>query len=499
MKKYYIIFSTLITLYCNAQKSPEYLTKIQIQEDITLLDEILQNTSSYQGLNGYEYKKDFDVFLANTEAQNVTKYNFQLFLSKTIGKIGDRHSYIKGDRSQDSLYLPMAFAPLNDNVVVLDYDRNKKEFSFWNMEFPYLKSINKIPIEKLLYQILPEDILAPKEAHTTRAVRELRDIENVFNSLNIDLPNPLPITLVNENNNEKSILIDLVKKDKKGRLWDERFKTKLFFLPEVQFNEPEIIEQCFSIKSNIAYIKIFKMLDSEESPLFFKYLPSFMQKIKKTDALIIDVRDNGGGSRDLIQELASFIVHPDSLYVVNAARQRGELPLNNELKERLHNRYLFSKNELDFREQNAVDSFMIHFKPMYNLDSYSFSDYYYYVLNGQKITNDNYRYNKPIYILANERSFSAASILVSVFKGLPNIKIVGVNTDGSSGNSQRFELPNSGLKGKISTMVSFQKNGQVLDGIGTAPDIIIERNLDQIFFKEDYQLNELNRIIITKI
>ena len=97
--------------------------------------------------------------------------------------------------------------------------------------------------------------------------------------------------------------------------------------------------------------------------------------------------------------------------------------------------------------------------------------------------------------MANEKSFSAASVFASVFKGLPNIKLVGINTDGSSGNSERFELPNSKLRGKISTMVSFQKNGQILDGIGTKPDIIIERNLDQIFWKEDYQLNKLKELI----
>ncbi|MGY0408290.1 MAG: S41 family peptidase [Polaribacter sp.] len=138
---------------------------------------------------------------------------------------------------------------------------------------------------------------------------------------------------------------------------------------------------------------------------------------------------------------------------------------------------------------------MTLFKPMYDLSKKKFSEYYYYVFNGQKITKDKFHYNKPIYILANERSFSAAFVFVSVFKDLPNIKIVGVNTDGSSGNSQRFELPNSELRGKISTMVSYQKNGQILDGIGTKPDIVIKRNLSQIFLKEDYQLNKLIEII----
>jgi C-terminal processing protease CtpA/Prc len=77
---------------------------------------------------------------------------------------------------------------------------------------------------------------------------------------------------------------------------------------------------------------------------------------------------------------------------------------------------------------------------------------------------------------------------------LPNIIIAGVNTDGSSGNSESFRLPNSNLRGKISTMVSYQKNGTILDGIGTKPDIEIERSLEQIFLKEDYQLKKLLEI-----
>lgn len=44
-------------------------------------------------------------------------------------------------------------------------------------------------------------------------------------------------------------------------------------------------------------------------------------------------------------------------------------------------------------------------------------------------------------------------------------------------------------------MVSYQKNGKILNGIGTEPDIVIERNLDQILFTDDYQLSKLKEVI----
>jgi C-terminal processing protease CtpA/Prc len=238
------------------------------------------------------------------------------------------------------------------------------------------------------------------------------------------------------------------------------------------------------------------MVHRDEAPELFLYLNQFMQELEnKSKALIIDVRSNGGGVRDLIYELAGYFVHSDSVYVVNAVRQRGKLPLNSDFKEDLHNRYLFAAEELDDREKMAVKKFNSRFEPIYDLDDTKYSQFHYAVFNGEKLSKGKFYYEKPIYILANERSFSAASVLVAMLKGLPNIKIVGVTTDGSSGNSERFELPKTKLRGKISTMVSFQKDGKILDGYGTKPDIEIERDLNQILWKSDSQLEKVIEII----
>ena len=139
-----------------------------------------------------------------------------------------------------------------------------------------------------------------------------------------------------------------------------------------------------------------------------------------------------------------------------------------------------------------------NFEPIYELDEAKYSEYYFGLLNGEKLSTEGLYYNKPIYILANEKTFSAASVFVSAFKGIPNIKIVGITTDGSSGNSDWVDLPNSKLFGKISTMVSFQKNGKVLDGYGTTPDIKIERDMNQVLWQSDTQLEKLRALIKEK-
>ncbi|MGY0408289.1 MAG: S41 family peptidase [Polaribacter sp.] len=344
MKIYIVILLSIFVLSCNAQNKTKYLTRTKIENDLSLLGDILQNKSSYQGLNGYDYKKKFSQYL-NTFGEKTTRFDFGLFLAKTIGKIGDRHSYIKDYDIRDSLYLPISFAPFKDKVLVLNYDKDNKEYKFWNSEFPYLHSINNIPIEKILPKVLVGEVIAPKESYLTNAIRELRDIETIFRTLNIELPNPLPITLSDEIGNEKKVNIKLVGGKNRARLWDERFYSKTFHVKEEQYNDKAFIERFFNLKNNIGYIQIGEMLEKESTPIFFEFLNDFMTKAKQSNALIIDVRDNGGGTRDIIQELAGYFIHPDSIYVVNATKQRGKLPLNKELKEELHRCYLFSRDD----------------------------------------------------------------------------------------------------------------------------------------------------------
>ena len=251
-------------------------------------------------------------------------------------------------------------------------------------------------------------------------------------------------------------------------------------------------------EDGIAYLRLPDMTDPEEAPIFFAYVNDFMDQLSagNSKALIIDIRGNDGGTRHLIPFLAQYLVHPDAIHVVNVVKQVTDLPNNDDWQGDMERRFLQPRTQLDEREQTAVDHFMRSFKPVYTLNEARFSEYHFMVLNGQKLSTMESYYNRPVYILANERCFSAASILVSAFKGLPNIYIAGQRTDGSSGNSARFKLPNSGLSGKVSTMVSFQKDGNILDGYGTMPDMLIERNLKQIYWLRDYQLESLKEWIL---
>lgn len=491
----FLIFSFLIII---SKAQDKNLSKQQIHKDLEFLKKMLNEKSSYAYLNGYDFNKDFESYQQNLKDTKRLE-DFGLFLAETIGKIGDRHSSVRDYEIKDSLFLPFVYAPEGNKVLVLNRNNDKK-LELLNPKFPYLKKVDKIPIENFLQKILPEEVTAPEEAYFTKSVRKLRDIQKIYSVLNKPLPTEIKLTLSDSSfQNDTVLAVSPVGRTMRSSYWDDEFEKQYALLKDEDYNKEEIVSQLFRVKDQIGYIQIPSMVSKEDAPLLFDKINSFMKSIQNdSKALIIDVRSNGGGTRDITYELAKYFVHPDSIYVVNATKQRVPIPFPKAYKESLHDRNLFSFSELDKQEQKNITAFLKTFKPMYDLDNKKYSEYYFGLLNGKKLAKESFYYNKPVYILTNEKSFSAASVFVAVFKGIQNIKIVGTTTDGSSGNSDRFELPNSKILLKISTMVSLQKDGKILDGYGTKPDIKIERDINQILWKSDTQLEKLRILILNK-
>ncbi|WP_380936518.1 S41 family peptidase [Sphingobacterium bambusae] len=493
MRSLFLLYFCWASLTSYAQTTK--LTKQEVVTDIEALKKILDENSSYVYLNGYDINEDLDRYQRSLP-DAISLEEFGLFLGETIGKIGDRHASVRGYRTQDSLYLPLIFAPEKDKVLVLH--RDDKNLAFLQPSFPYLKAIDGVPYREIVQKALPEEVTAPKASYFTRAVRELRDIQKVYGYLQKPLPNELKITLSDSLlKNDTTLTLSPVERKKTFRPWDERLESAYLTLKDEEYNKTEILDQLFRVEDKIGYILLPSMVSQDDAPNLFSRIETFMKMIQKDSrALIIDVRNNGGGTRDLTYALAKYLVHPDSIYVVNATRQRGPLPLPEDYIESLHARYLFAYAALDYDEQQKVVEFLKTFKPMYQLEDTKYSAYYFGLLHGKKLASKSMYYDRPVYILANEKSFSAASVFVSIFKGLPHVRIVGMPTDGSSGNSERFELPNSALRIKLSTMVSFQKDGKILDGLGTQPDIRIERDKKQILWKTDAQLEKLRELVV---
>ena len=374
------LFALFVT---NAQAQVNWLSKTQIVEDLDFLRNSLDEKSSYVYLNGYDFNFDFDNYI-NTIGDSTRLEDFGMFITNTLAKIGDRHASLNGIRGyalNESLFLPFIYAPVNDKVLVLNRTPDK-ELALLNAKFPYLKKIDEMDIGEFLQKTRPEDIAAPKETYFTYAVRDIRDIEKNYLLLDKSLPQEIKITLSDFHfKHDTTYTIRLVNKSQRQRPWDEKFEIDYLFIKEEDYNKAEIIDKLFSKEDNLAYVKIPEMTDIEEAPLLFDKVNAFMKSIQNdSKALIIDVRANSGGTRDLLYEFAKYLIHPDSIYVVNATKQRGSLPLSKDFKESLHQRFLFSFSELDKRGQEKVKEFLKTFDPIYELDQSKYSEYYFGLL-----------------------------------------------------------------------------------------------------------------------
>lgn len=143
---------------------------------------------------------------------------------------------------------------------------------------------------------------------------------------------------------------------------------------------------------NIAYLYI----PSFSTPIGETNLDWILHYFKDCDAMVIDVRDNGGGLLTNVETLVSRFI--------DAEICAGYI------------RHKIGPGHDDFSEPRAVV-----YKPA--------KDRIHWPL-------------RPVVVVTNRSCFSAANDFVSVMKSLPNVVVVGAPTGGGSGMPFSGELPN---------------------------------------------------------
>ena len=148
-----------------------------------------------------------------------------------------------------------------------------------------------------------------------------------------------------------------------------------------------------------------------------------------TDGLIIDIRDNGGG------------------IILNA--------------ERLARRFMDRKTLVGYISHKTG--------PGHN----EFSEKYPYYLEPSK---SHIRYYKPVVIICNRATYSAANNFASIMKSLPNVRIVGDITGGGCGMPFTSELPN-GWTVRFSASPIYDSNGKLTE-FGVEPSERLQGRYD---------------------
>lgn len=176
-----------------------------------------------------------------------------------------------------------------------------------------------------------------------------------------------------------------------------------------------------TLKAGPGYIRI-KTFSGEVPRTDYEAIDEILSALSSSTAIIIDVRSNGGGN-SLNADLIASRFNDTERVAFRWRRRNGS-------------------NRDDFTE---------------------WRDTYTQVHSG-------YRYDKPIAILTNRRSFSSTEWFVSLMKTMPQTTIIGDTTGGGSGNPIPRVLPN-GWSLRVSNTQKMLPDGYDYQYQGIRPDI----------------------------
>ncbi len=226
------------------------------------------------------------------------------------------------------------------------------------------------------------------------------------------------------------------------------------------------------LKDNIGYIAVNSMYPTEEiTPL----IDSALDSLFSTKALIIDIRNNGGGNSGT------------GFHIITRISNKP-LPVFKS-KVRIYSVDMFDKW---FSGENKFDIFYSVYQDIFSDTTETnkeelqekFKNSEYYNLQPQPPI-----YDKPIVVLIGPKTFSAAEDFLAPLHGTGRVTLIGKPTGGSTGQPLVLQLNNE-FSVRICSRRCWCADGYEFVGKGFIPDIEIEETIENILSEKDVTLEK---------
>lgn len=382
-------------------------------------------------------------------------------MRRIVALSGDGHArvygkLVEGAAAEDAArgLLPVAVLPIDlgpgGRVVA------QRDGELLSHDRPYLTAIDGVEIERWISvaaEVAPGGSVASKRYG---ACREVGKVAWIRDRLGVAESDSVRLTMRGDDGTGETIELSLAARPER----DSRKRAGAESASIVASAAPEI-----------AYIAIESMYDSRSSPKAFAAVRAALDDAARTAAgVIIDIRGNTGGSRDLTHLVASFVMAPGDEPVVYSAARVLMWPGREPVEQRLAGRYLYHPGSARWSdaERASIDRFLEPFDPEVVLDDARFGPLHVSVLSPGG-PGEGALAGMPVVVLIDERCISASDIFAAAMKALPRVRLVGRPTRGASGMSEGHLL-GRWAELRLSTMVSFMPDGRLFDWHGIAPD-----------------------------
>ncbi len=423
---------------------PTYISKNKIQGDLEFLKEKLTNIHPIyldKDFNN-QWNEQYNKVYANIPDSISFSNSYTMFASLMV-LLKDGHSNFAFPYSERVKYMNNSGITMPFTVEI----KNKKiilkecfnESYYIKLVGSEILSINEIPANKIIEQLM--NFYGDKNVAIIN-----NNIEKYFGAYFWTVYGSFPQYKINllKDGDQFSITINAVNNQ-------DYFVLRNKFYPQ---KTEEKYQLHFLNNDSIAYLKIKSFADKKVlSDFLSNAFDSIGKKAFKN--LIIDIRNNPGGTSDGVDTLLSYLI----------TKQYKQYKL------------------IGLRVSNEIKSIYENKKPtFYNMIKYFEDNQLFYYEDTMLIETPVHRqnrYNGNLFVLINDKTFSAASTFAGVIKEYNLGKIVGQTETGGTiayyGDFLLFKLPNTKMEFFISSKFFIQYGGTKLDK-GVFPSINIDEN-----------------------
>ena len=477
MKRFLIVI--FLSFLCGRVFSQGRLDSLYFKSDLiadlqSLKQELLKShPSPFEFCDERYFNKVFEASSYAIEERTALA-EYTVIVSNLLNTLKDSHTAIDYGQlldmqfSRGGFYMPLGLElaqPSNGNKLLVTQD--------WESKITpgsELLSINGIPVDKLLkratdYACVEGDADEARKAVAVSILTICAGLKRPYQSLN-------KIEIVDFNS------ADTIEVDIRGYQRKEFYKERM---KRLHARQPFPVQLTLDSANNLAILQVTTFAPSA-TKRYRKLISDCFRKVKEGNYtnLIIDLRNNGGGSSSLVEYLYSFI---DTTGYNTPSNVIGRNSRLSNSRSRLMNSALGDLiMALFYARDEDVQSFRhLAQLPLGEVDTVYFKN---------PVKQPTHTVFKGFcYLLINGLTASAAVDFTSAFKKRNRGALIGQQClgpiTGTWGNPAAYVLPRTGLRVSIATIRYNYDDTFRYDRQGIMPDYWVGRSADDIYMDRD--------------